>query len=379
MDGKEKPDLELLRCWLALLYAPGLGSRGISKLLAQIETPKALFRGALSDKLKLPQKAMEYLRNPNWDQIDQSLQWADADKHHIITRHDPRYPERLNQISDPPPLLFVNGDPEVLVTPQLAVVGSRNPTPSGKRTAEEFSRFLATSGITIASGLATGIDGAAHQGALSADGLTLAVTGTGPDRIYPSRHWDLAHQIIEQGALVTEFPPGTRPHPGNFPRRNRIISGLSLGALVVEAAIKSGSLITARLAMEQGREVFAIPGSIHNPLARGCHSLIRQGAKLVETAEDILEELAPLLVDIQLPEVAAPNEMQQGETAPEWDEEYRQLFTALDYDPLPIDLLIERSGLTAEAVSSMLLMLELEGRVSSAPGGRYHLTTVRGA
>ncbi|MEJ1296265.1 MAG: DNA-processing protein DprA [Candidatus Sedimenticola sp. (ex Thyasira tokunagai)] len=375
MDDKEKPDQELLRYWLALLYAPGLGSRGISKLLEQIETPKALFDGALNKISTLPQKAQDYLKNPDWQQIDQALQWAEGDQRHIITRHDPYYPAHLNQISDPPPLLFVNGDPEVLATPQLAVVGSRNPTPSGRQNAEEFSRFLAASGITISSGLATGIDGAAHQGALRADGLTLAVTGTGPDRIYPGRHRDLAHQIVEQGALVTEFPPGTRLHPGNFPRRNRIISGLSLGTLVVEAAKKSGSLITARLAMEQGREVFAIPGSIHNPLSRGCHSLIRQGAKLVETAEDILEELAPLLSNIELPEGAAVDKTSRHEKGEEWDEEYHQLFTALDYDPLPIDLLIERSGLAAEAVSSMLLMLELEGRVSSAPGGRYCLTT----
>ncbi|MES9902549.1 MAG: DNA-processing protein DprA [Sedimenticola sp.] len=373
MDDRNNRSDSQLRCWLALLHTPGLGSRRIGHLLERIESPCDLFEGVMSSFQGVPQESIEYLKNPDWQRVDKDLLWAEGAERHILTRNDPRYPERLNQISDPPPLLFVNGDPEVLVTPQLAVVGSRNPTPSGQSNAEEFSRFLATSGITISSGLATGIDGAAHRGALTADGLTLAVTGTGPDRIYPARHRDLAHRITEQGALVTEFPPGAKLHPGNFPRRNRIISGLSLGVLVVEAAKKSGSLITARLAMEQGREVFAIPGSIHNPLARGCHRLIRQGAKLVETAEDILEELAPLLSAIQLPLTLIADEPQPRGKPRQWDEEYRQLFTTLDYDPQPIDQLVEQSGLTPEAVSSMLLVLELEGYVSSAPGGRYQL------
>lgn len=372
MDDNDQQSEQDLLYWLALVRAPGLGSIGISRLLEQIDTPRGLFDKGADERLALGQKTREYLKNPDWAAAEQDLQWADGVARHIITRQDPRYPERLAQISDPPPLLFVNGDPEVLLTPQLAIVGSRNPTPSGARSAGEFAHFLAASGITVSSGLATGIDGAAHNGALAAEGLTLAVTGTGPDRIYPSRHRELAHRVVDQGALVTEFPPGTRPHPGNFPRRNRIISGLSLGVLVVEAAKKSGSLITARLAMEQGREVFAIPGSIHNPLARGCHQLIRQGAKLVETAADILEELAPLLAGMSIlqPQLA---ENSPTDAPREWDQEYRQLLTALDYDPQPVDLLIERSGLTAEAVSSMLLVLELEGRVSSAPGGRYSL------
>jgi DNA processing protein len=252
---------------------------------------------------------------------------------------------------------------------QLAIVGSRNPTPSGQQTAMDFARFLARAGLVISSGLAAGIDGAAHRGALQTDTPTLAVTGTGLDRVYPARHRDLAHRIAEQGALVSELPPGTPPLPANFPRRNRIISGLSIGTLVVEAAQKSGSLITARLATEQGREVFAIPGSIHNPLARGCHALIRQGAKLVETAEDILEELGPLLGSLVAAGTQAADPV---EPAPrKWDQEYQQLMAALDFDPAPVDLLIQRSGLTADAVSSMLLLLELEGFVSAAAGGRY--------
>jgi DNA processing protein len=275
----------------------------------------------------------------------------------------------LREIPDPPPLLFVHGDPEVLHTPQLAMVGSRNPSVSGSETAREFAYHLATSGLSITSGLAIGIDGASHAGALDAGGITIAVTGTGLDRVYPASQHDLAHRIAEQGALVSEFPPQTQVKSGNFPRRNRIISGLALGTLVVEAAHKSGSLITARLASEQGREVFAIPGSIHNPMARGCHRLIRQGAKLVETANDVLEELAPLLQELEpLPHQGTQESL---ELRDELDAEYQLLLKCMGFDPTPIDLLIERSGLTAEVVSSMLILLELEGHVSSAPGGIY--------
>lgn len=249
------------------------------------------------------------------------------------------------------------------------MVGSRNPSMSGSETAREFAYHLAASGLSITSGLAIGIDGASHAGALDANGITIAVTGTGLDRVYPASQHDLAHRIAEHGALVSEFPPQTPVRPGNFPRRNRIISGLCLGTLVVEAARQSGSLITARLATEQGREVFAIPGSIHNPLARGCHTLIRQGAKLVETANDVLEELAPLLRDLQ----PGPETCNKGHAVQqhELDQEYQLLLKCMGFDPAPIDLLIERSGLTAEVVSSMLILLELEGHVSSAPGGIY--------
>ena len=249
------------------------------------------------------------------------------------------------------------------------MVGSRNPSVSGSETAREFAYHLATSGLSITSGLAIGIDGASHAGAMDAGGITIAVTGTGLDRVYPASQYDLAHRIAEQGALVSEFPPRTQVKSGNFPRRNRIISGLALGTLVVEAAHKSGSLITARLASEQGREVFAIPGSIHNPMARGCHRLIRQGAKLVETANDVLEELAPLLRELQpLPN---PGTQEPLERQHELDADYQLLLKCMGFDPTPIDLLIERSGLTAEVVSSMLILLELEGHVSSAPGGIY--------
>lgn len=360
-----------LRYWLALLHTPGLGSRGINRLLGfSGGRPRPLFSAQHPAHQGLRRDSVAWLRAPDWDRVDQDLRWLEGDNRTLLTLRDTRYPALLREIEDPPPLLFVQGDVALLEMAQLAIVGSRNPTPSGEQTAEDFARYLARAGLVITSGLAAGIDGAAHRGALAGDTPTLAVTGTGLDRVYPARHRKLAHQIAERGALISELPPGTPPLPANFPRRNRIISGLSVGTLVVEAARQSGSLITARLATEQGREVFAIPGSIHNPLARGCHALIRQGAKLVETAQDVLEELAPLLGARPAP--AQPEPEADAAPAPRlWDQEYRQLMDALDFDPTPVDLLIQRSGLTADAVSSMLLLLELEGFVSAAPGGRY--------
>lgn len=370
MDESRIETSDAIRYWLALLRTPGLGCRGINRLLGLTGgDPEPLFTAQHPAHQGLKAESIAYLRCPDWRPVEHDLRWLESQNRYIISARDPRYPALLKEISDPPPLLFVQGNPAALDTPQLAIVGSRNPTPGGRQTACDFARFLAAAGLTISSGLAAGIDGAAHQGALETDTPTVAVTGTGLDRVYPARHRELAHRIAEQGALVSELPPGTPPVAANFPRRNRIISGLSVGTLVVEAARQSGSLITARMAGEQGREVFAIPGSIHNPLARGCHALIRQGAKLVEQAEDVLEELSPLLgslLSTPAATQAAPDEIPR-----QWDQEYRQLMSALDYDPTPIDLLIERSGLTADAVSSMLLLLELEGFVSAAPGGRY--------
>jgi len=273
----------------------------------------------------------------------------------------------LKEISDPPSILYVQGDIELLSQWKIAIVGSRNPSRSGRDTAFEFGCFLAQGDIAICSGMAMGIDAAAHQGALSGRGKTIAVVGTGLDRIYPAKHRDLAHDIVENGLMISEFPLGTPPRPENFPRRNRIISGLSLGTLVVEAATKSGSLITARQALEQGREVFAIPGSIHNPLARGCHQLIREGAKLVETASDIIEELGALAA-VSLPTAAS---FEADKSDHELDGDYQVLLDCLAYDPIEVDSLIQQSGLTADAVSSMLLLLELQGQVESLPGGRY--------
>jgi DNA processing protein len=282
---------------------------------------------------------------------------------------DAAYPVRLRQIANPPPLLFVQGDLASLNDPQLAIVGSRNPTTHGEQIAFDFSKSLARSGLIITSGLALGIDAAAHRGALAAGGITIAVAATGLDRIYPARNQELAWRIIEQGAIVSEFPVGTPILAQNFPQRNRIISGLCLGTLVVEARARSGSLMTARYALEQGREVFAVPGAINNPLVRGCHALIREGATLVECLDNILTELGPLLVRA-CPAVATASETASGNAL--LDEEYRRLLDCLGVDePTAVDTLVGRTGLTAHSVSSMLLLLEMQGYVSSLPGGLY--------
>lgn len=297
-------------------------------------------------------------------------EWSQDPQNHLVSLGDDDYPELLEQIPRPPPVLYVRGDPGLLHMPALAIVGSRNPTHGGARNAFEFARHLGRTGFCIVSGLAEGIDTAAHRGALDAGAATIAVLGHGIDRVYPASNRDLAHEIARHGALVSEFPLGTHPDKSLFPQRNRLISGLSLGTLVIEAARRSGSLITARHAGEQGREVFALPGSIHNPLARGCHQLIRQGAKLVETADDIVVELAPLVSHL----LQSSLESTTKEARPGTDSaEYRLLGNCLGHDPVGIDELVENSGLTTEQVSSMLLLLELEGVVESLPGGRYSL------
>lgn len=357
-----------LRHWLALRYAPRVGPATFHELLDLCDDPIRLFNEPGATGESLPSQLRNYLRHPDWEQVDKDLAWQESDAaNHILTTRSPAYPALLKQVRDAPPVLFVHGNPDVLGLHQLAVVGSRNPSAGGAQNAQDFAAHLAGSGLAITSGLALGIDAAGHRGALHADGTSLAVLGTGPDRVYPARHRDLAHKIAGVGALVTELPPGTGPRPENFPRRNRIISALSLGTLVVEAAPRSGSLITAQCALEQGREVFAIPGSIHNPLARGCHQLIRQGAKLVETAEDILEELGSLALASHPPDApdSAPGR------APEINEDHALLLDLIGFDPVAMDRLVTRSGLTAESISSMLLILELRGYIESAPGGRY--------
>lgn len=367
-DAMSKPlGTDELRYWLALARAPGVGSATFRHTLAQVEHSADLFRERATAVAGLPEAARQYLRQPDWAAVDRDLEWAARPGNHIVAYAADDYPALLKTIPDPPPLLFISGDPARLGDLQLAIVGSRNPSRGGEQTALAFSRHLAGRGLTITSGLATGIDTAAHLGALEADGPTIAVLGTGPDRVYPAGNRDLAHRIAAAGALVSELPPGTPPLPENFPRRNRLISGLSLGVLVVEAAHRSGSLITARLAAEQGREVFAIPGSIHNPLARGCHQLIRQGAKLVENAEHVLEELGPLAAASLTSPVAA----EAPTDARELDASYQRLLDAVGHDPVSIDELVEACRLTPEQLSSMLLILELEGHVANHPGGRY--------
>ena len=318
----------------------------------------------------LSEKKAAALAAPNGQAISAALQWLQADTHSIVAYGTEDYPELFKQIKGAPLLLFVNGNIDALHLPSLAIVGSRNPTRGGTENALEFSRHLARNGYAIVSGLAQGIDTAAHRGALDADGTTVAFLGHGIDRVYPAENHELAHQIAATGALVSEYPLGATPDKHHFPERNRLISGLSMGALVVEAARRSGSLITARLAAEQGREVFAIPGSIHNPLARGCHELIRQGAKLVESAADIHSELTPLTDHLQkksMDSIATEVSVSGG------DEDYVKLKNALGFDPATMDELEAQSGLTIDQLSSMLLILELQGEVEAHSGGRYTL------
>ncbi len=370
--------------WLGLVLARGLGPKRMAALEAALGSP-ADWIDASNEQLAaagLDQKLIAALREPDEALVACCLDWLAHERHFLITRDDALFPPLLKRIPDPPAALFAIGDPGCLVHPQLAIVGSRNATPGGLDHARSFAGTLARAGFVITSGLAAGVDGAAHQGCLDAGGRTIAVAGTGLDQVYPARHRKLAHAIADNGLLLSLFPPGTGPLAGNFPARNRIISGMSLGTLVIEAGLRSGSLITARLASEQGRDVFAVPGSVHNPQARGCHRLIRDGAKLVETAEEVADELAPLARQLaeEIEHLLAPSAakdfsspLDEGAESPhiEKDPEYRRLLDAVGFDPTPVDEIIQRSRLTPAAVSSMLLMLELDGRVSAHAGGRY--------
>jgi DNA processing protein len=335
--------------WLALLRAPNVGPVKFAEIIEHY-----------------PDKALKHYFSQNniiidWKNIEADLNWENNSLNTILTIHHPDYPQRLREIASSPPILFIQGDVSLLNKAQIAMVGSRNPTPSGQDIAYQFAKAFSNSGLVVTSGLALGIDAACHEGALTATGETIAVMGTGPDIIYPKRHLSLSKKILERGCLVTEFPTGVTPIAMNFPRRNRIISGLSLGVLVVEAAYASGSLVTAKYALEQNREVFAIPGSIHNPISRGCHLLIKQGAKLVETVEDVLEEWNGF----------TPINKENHKQKPLFKEtpETPDFLRYMGFDATSVDLLINRSGLTAEEVSSILLVLELDGQVKSVPGG----------
>jgi len=348
--------------WLSLGLIAELTPSGLRRLLATLSTPESI---CAADRTTLARVvpdnvAVAIARGPDPERLDAARRWLEDSVNHVVTLADNSYPRLLLEIPDPPPLLYVKGNPALLDHASLAVVGSRNATQQGRSNAEAFSRELSEGGFTVISGLALGIDAAAHVGGLAALSSSIAVVGTGLDIVYPARNRDLAHRLAEEGALVSEFALGTPALASNFPRRNRLISGLARGCLVVEAALKSGSLITARNALEQGREVFAIPGSIHSPLSKGCHLLIKQGAKLVESSQDILEELGAAVHDRGATIASA------DETAPD-----NPLLAALGFDPVDLDTLCQRSGLTPDTASAMLLTLELEGVVSRLSGGKF--------
>jgi len=352
-----------LRAWLALSLTRGLGGEGARRLLKEFGSPDAVFAASISSLKSVVKTdvAVEISKGISDDTVTPVLAWLEHNNNHIITLADNDYPQALLNIPDPPLLLYVKGQLDLLNRPALAVVGSRSATPQGINNAEAFAKALSDAGLCIISGLAHGIDAAAHRGALRGQGKeygsSIAIVGTGLDIVYPAANRDLAHLLAQQGALISEFPLGTPPLAANFPRRNRLISGMSLGCLVVEASLQSGSLITARLALEQGRDVFAIPGSIHAPQSKGCHALLKQGAKLVETAQDILEELGGMLAS-----PAQPSESEGADSA---------LLEQLGFDPVDVDTLSLRCGLTIAELSAMLLTLELSGRISVLPGGLY--------
>jgi DNA processing protein len=365
--------------WLALLRAPGLGAAAIRALVARHGSARSVVAQARRDP-SIPFAARDAVCSPDGETQAADRRWLEQPGHHLIPFASDDYPALLRDIPVAPAALFVAGDTTHLWSAQIAIVGSRNATASGLANARAFAKAFAECGNVVTSGLAEGIDAAAHAAALDAGGTTIAVLGTGPDVIYPRQHAKLAARIRASGALVSEFPPGTAGKPEHFPRRNRIISGLSLGTLVIEAGLKSGSLITARLAAEQGREVFALPGSIHSPLARGCHKLIRDGAMLVETADEVIGQLRGIgarLADhlrgrLGDRDVGQGHESRAVETRKR-DPEYTRLLAALDRAPVSLDELAERSRLPVAALSSMLLVLELDGVVSAASGGRYVL------
>jgi DNA processing protein len=379
MDMATTPTLDESLAWLALLRAPGLGAATLRKRVEQAGGARFAIERALRDETLSP-ATREALRAADGDVRAADQRWLEEPAHHLITHDSRDYPALLRDIPNAPAALLVEGDPALLWTAQIAIVGSRSATASGLANARSFARAFALAGNVVTSGLAEGIDGAAHEATLDAGGATIAVLGTGPDTIYPRQHRELAARIVERGALVSEFAPGTAGKPENFPRRNRIIAGLSLGTLVIEAGLNSGSLITARLAAEQGREVFALPGSIHSPLARGCHKLIREGATLVETAEEVTDQVRAIgarLADhlrVRLAQDAgAPMALSSAARTSARDPDYVRLLACIDHEPAALDQLAARSGLGVAALSSMLLVLELEGVVVAANGGRYAL------
>ena len=351
------------QAWLALEFIPGLGGEGIRKLLARFGAPSAVLAQPVQSLSQFvsPTVARAIAAGPQTERIEASLKWLEGESNHLLTLADEDYPPQLLEISDPPPILYLKGRRELLGQPGFAVVGSRNATPSGLQNAEAFARNLSEAGFTIISGMALGIDAAAHRGGLAGAGSSIAVVGTGLDLVYPARNKALAHDLAENGLIISEFALGTPALAKNFPRRNRIISGLSRGVLVVEAALASGSLITARQAGEQGREVFAIPGSIHSPFSKGCHQLIKQGAKLVDEANDILVEL----------QWGSANPASGMAASQADDADSDPFLMQMGFDPVSVDTLLERIKLPTDQLIARLTELELDGAIASMPGGNY--------
>jgi DNA processing protein len=387
-------DRDDLAAWLQLMLTDGVGTVTARDLLLRFGLPSDILSAGFSALQKcVPEKiALALAGKPDTAmqlQIEKTLAWAAEPGNHVLTLADANYPQALLSIADPPPLLYAKGRTELLSRPGVAIVGSRNATAQGMQNAERFAQTLSNAGLCVISGLALGIDAAAHAGACSASpehGSTIAITGTGLDLVYPAKHRALAHRIAEHGCLLSEYPIGTAAIASIFPRRNRLISGMSLGVLVVEAALQSGSLITARSALEQGREVFAIPGSIHSPLAKGCHQLIRQGAKLVESAQDVLEELqlhaltpaaqqAVTTSTRPTPNAAVKGQRPSTGVPAAVDEQARQVMQAAGHDPTSVDQLAERTGLAASEIQATLLLLELDGSVERMSDGRYQKLT----
>lgn len=379
MQTNHSDDISEKSLWVSLSTVHGLGAQTFCLLLKTFGNPANIFvattkqlKEVVSDKI-----ATAIALGVNEQAIADASHWLSYANNHIVTLADVNYPKALLEIADPPPFLYAKGHLALLNQASIAIVGSRNASVQGEKNAEAFAHDLCGYGLCIVSGLALGIDAAAHRGALKANGATIAVVGTGLDIVYPAKHRDLAHQIVERGLIISEFPLGTPSKPQNFPKRNRIISGLSMGCLVVEANLQSGSQITARMAAEQGREVFAIPGSIHSPMSKGCHQLIKQGAKLVDCLQDIVEDLSLsqlgfsqlALNNTTLDNISSPNDVSNPATTP--TPSINPLLAIMGFEPIALENLVRLSHLTVSEVSSMLMLLELEGRVTSLAGGQY--------
>lgn len=353
-----------LALWLRLSLIPGLGDRSLRRLLLSFGSPQQIFSASRTALAKfVPAETASIIRDggAGGEHLDTVASWLEDPANHVVTLADAEYPQALLEAPDPPLLIYVKGRTELLNHCSLAIVGSRSASPQGIANAESFAKALSDAGLTIISGLALGIDAAAHRGGLAGAASSVAVVGTGLDLVYPARNRDLAHRLAVEGAILSEFPLGTPALGANFPRRNRLISGMARGCLVIEAALQSGSLITARLANEQGKDVFAIPGSIHSPLSKGCHVLIKQGAKLVDTAQDILEELRIPFSSAARP----PAAMAASDTQTQF------LLDQLGFYPCDIDTLCERCGFHSDVVLPLLTQLEIDGRIAALPGGRF--------